>query len=92
LEEKLSEEELKQLVAWLESPAAKKFSAMGPDLINAMQKALIADTRGTVEPKIHALEESLSKKMGIAPAPAASSSAAAAAASGPKPAKAPAKN
>jgi hypothetical protein len=85
LEEKMSEEELKQLVTWLESPAAKKFNTLGPELINAMQKQLISDTRASVEPKIRALEESLRKKLGVA-APAAP-------ASGPKAGtKAPSKN
>jgi len=89
LEEKMSEEELKQLVTWLESPAAKKFNTLGPELINAMQKQLISDTRASVEPKIRALEESLRKKLGVAPSPAPAS----APASGPKAAtKAPAKN
>jgi hypothetical protein len=47
LDEKFSEDELKQLVAWLESPTAKKFNESAPVLLEAMQQKLVADTRGT---------------------------------------------
>jgi len=75
LEEKFSEDELKQLVAWLESSTAKKFNESAPMLLDAMQQKLVTDTRGTVEPKIKALETTLRKKLGLpaaAPSPAAS--------------------
>ncbi|MEZ0207341.1 DUF2059 domain-containing protein [Ideonella sp.] len=79
LDEKMSEDELKQLVAWLESPAAKKFNEVGPQMLNSLQEKLVADTKPTVEPKLRALEDSLRKKLGIngsaAPAPAASGAA-----------------
>ncbi|KAB0583538.1 DUF2059 domain-containing protein [Ideonella dechloratans] len=82
LEEKFSEDELKQLVAWLESPTAKKFNESAPVLLETMQQKLVADTRGTVEPKIRTLEGTLRKKLGL-PAAAPASPAASAA----KPAK-----
>lgn len=82
LEEKFSEDELKQLVAWLESSTAKKFNESAPMLLDAMQQKLVTDTRGTVEPKIKALETTLRKKLGL-PAAAPASPAASAA----KPAK-----
>lgn len=82
LDEKFSEEELKQLVAWLESPTAKKFNESAPVLLEAMQQKLVADTRGTVEPRIRTLESTLRKKLGL-PAAAPAGPAASAA----KPAK-----
>ena len=82
LEEKFSEDELKQLVAWLESSTAKKFNESAPMLLDARQQKLVTDPRGTVEPKIKALETTLRKKLGL-PAAAPASPAASAA----KPAK-----
>ncbi|MFZ2988738.1 DUF2059 domain-containing protein, partial [Ideonella sp.] len=75
LEEKMSEDELKQLLTWLESPAARKFNQLGPELLNGLQQQLVADTRGTVQPKLKTLEENLRKKLGL-PASAAPASTA----------------
>ena len=88
LEEKFSEEELKQLVAWLESHVSKKFHQAENDMQGVMAQKLVEDTRPTVEPKLRVLEQSLQKKLSngnpAAAAPAASSAAA-------KPAAAPKK-
>ena len=40
LEEKMSEDELKQLVAWLDSPAAKKYQQLGGEMQQAMAQKL----------------------------------------------------
>ena len=45
LEEKISEDELKQLVAWLDSPVNKKYQQLGPDMRNAFIQKLLT-TRG----------------------------------------------
>jgi hypothetical protein len=81
LEEKFTEDELKQLVVILESPVLAKFNAAGNDIQRALIEKVVADTRGTVEPKIRALEETIAKRLGVplagasggpaAPAPAA---------------------
>lgn len=77
LEDRFTEDELKQLATWLESSAARKFTQVGPDLSNALQQQLVADTRSAVEPKLRALEETLRKKLGVdqAAPPAAAASA-----------------
>lgn len=49
LMEKLSEDELKTIVAYLESPAAAKFQALGSDATNAWAKKVIEATRTPVE-------------------------------------------
>lgn len=72
LEERFSEDELKQLAAWLESPVARKYSQLGPDMESGLGQKLVADTRPTIEPKLKALEQSLSKRLGMGPANAAS--------------------
>ncbi len=79
LEEKFTEDELKQVVAFLESPAYVKFQKMGDDMQKVMIEKLVADTRTTIEPKVRALEQTVAKRLGVAgpqtsgagPAPAA---------------------
>lgn len=82
LEEKFSEEELKQLVAWLESPVSKKYQQSENEMQGALAQKLIEDTRPSVEPKLRQLEQNLQKMLGsgapvAAPAPGASKPAAA---------------
>ena len=47
--EKLSEDELKTIIAYLESPAAAKFQSLGPDATNAWAKKVIDATRPSVK-------------------------------------------
>lgn len=77
LEERLTEDELRQVIAILESPVNRKFQQMGPDMQKALGEKLIADTRSEVEPKVNALGQTVAKRLGIAPAakPAGSGSA-----------------
>jgi uncharacterized protein len=70
LEEKLTEDELKQIITWLESPASKKYQQMGNELQSALTQKLVADTRPAVEPKLKTLEAALQKKLGTGPASA----------------------
>jgi hypothetical protein len=75
LEEKLTEEELKQVITWLESSAAKKFAELGPEMQKGLGEMLVADTRPVIEPKLKALEQTLMKQMGISPAAASAPAA-----------------
>ena len=86
LEEKFTEDELKQVVAIVESPIYGKFQRMGDDMQRALIEKLIADMRPTVEPKIRALEETVGKRLGVTASGAAPAAPAAARASA-KPAK-----
>jgi hypothetical protein len=91
LEEKYSEEELKQLVAMLESPIYKKYQQGMPDLTKAYGQAVLKELEPAVQPKVVALQQSIGKALsdsaGAAapakPAPSAKPSAPAAS----KPAK-----
>jgi uncharacterized protein len=78
-EERFSEDELKQIIAWLEAPVSKRFSQIDGELGNAMVAKLVADSRPTVEPRLAALEQSIAKKLGMKPGSAASAPAAPAA-------------
>lgn len=71
LEEKFTEDELKQLAAWLDSPVSRKYQQFGGEMQRALSEPLIRDSRSTVEPKMRALEESLMKRLGITDAASA---------------------
>ena len=70
LEERFTEEELKQITAFLESPAVNKFQQLSGEMQKVLLEKVVADTKGVVEPKVMALEQSVSKRLGIV-APAA---------------------
>ena len=85
MEEKFTEDELKQLVAWLESPVNKKYAQLGPEIQNGFTQKLVAEARPTIEPKLQALEARVRASLGV-PAAAASSAAPKAATPAKKPA------
>jgi hypothetical protein len=64
LEEKFTEDELKQLLAWFESPVNKKYQQLGPEMQNGLAQKLVADTKPAIEPKLKALEQSIKKQLG----------------------------
>lgn len=66
-EQKFSEDELKQLVAWLESPVAKKVQQITPDMQKAVMDKLLAELRPTIEPKASAIGEKIGTKLGVMP-------------------------
>ena len=74
LEEKFTEEELKQLIAIIESPVNKKFTQMGGDFQKALGEKLVAQTQATVGPKVKALEQSIAGHLGLQTAPGAKAS------------------
>lgn len=72
LEEKLSEDELKALIAWLESPVSKKYQQLSVEVQPQLTQKVVAESRSSVEPKLRALDQSIAKKLGLPPAEAAS--------------------
>ena len=70
LEDKLSEDELRQLIAWLESPVKRKFEQLGPDARNGFIKQLLAESQPVVDPKLTALDGRIRVILGLPPAPA----------------------
>lgn len=71
LEEKFTEDELKQLASIVESPVYGRFQRLGDEMQKALADKLVADTRSTIEPKVRALEQTVGKRLGVAGAPAA---------------------
>lgn len=78
LEQRFTEDELRQLIAILESPINARYQALGLEMQRALGSKLVAETRATVDPKFKALEQSIQTRLRAA-------FAAAGAASGPGP-------
>lgn len=79
LEEKLTEDELKQIIAWIESPVRKKYEALSPEMRTSLGQRVLADVSPSLNPKLAALQERVvstlraaGAKIPKAPAPAAS--------------------
>jgi hypothetical protein len=69
LAERFSEEELRQIVAILESPARRKFEAMIPEMQKALGEQLAADTGPVIDPKLKALRERIGLRLRSAVTP-----------------------
>lgn len=70
LDEKFNEDELKQLIAWFESPVNKKYQQMGGEMQNALGQKLVAEMRGAIEGRLKTLEQGVAKRLGLSPQPA----------------------
>ena len=90
LEEKFTDDELKQLIAWLESSVNKKYLQLGPEMQSGFMQKLVAEARPLLDPKLQVLETKVRTALGV-PAGAPASAAPAAAASAPAKAAAPAR-
>jgi len=76
LEEKFTEDELKQLIAWFENPVNKKYQEIGPQMQNAFVQKLAAESAPVIDPKLQALDARLRVLLNAPPAqPPASSPA-----------------
>lgn len=58
-EEKFSEDELRQLIAWFESPLNHKFQQVFPDIQRAYLQKLATEARPLIEPSLRALEQKM---------------------------------
>ncbi|MBN8494822.1 MAG: DUF2059 domain-containing protein, partial [Burkholderiales bacterium] len=69
LEEKFSEDELKQLVAWFESPVNKKFQQVSGEMFGSFMQKLGTESRPLIEPKLQTLEQKVRTALGAPAAP-----------------------
>lgn len=76
LEEKFTEDELKQIVAWMESPVSKKFAQFGPEMQKALGDKLLAENGPVLDARFSALQQNVAKHLGVTVPSAASSPAA----------------
>jgi uncharacterized protein len=75
LDERLTEDEMRQVIAMLESPVIRKFQGMAGDMQRALTQRLVAETKADVEPKVRAMQQSVAKRLGISPPAGAASGA-----------------
>lgn len=88
LEERFSEDELRAIIAWFESPVNRKYQQAAAEMQNGFLQKLLPDARPLVDPKLQALEQKVRATLMAAAAPASGASGSSAAPS-PKPAGTP---
>lgn len=78
LDEKFTEDELRQLITWLESPVNKKFAEVAPQLQQSFTAKLIENNGKQLDEKFNALQATVGKQLGLEPQSGASAPKAAA--------------
>jgi hypothetical protein len=84
LEERFTEDELKQLAGWLESPVVRKYQQLIPDIQKGLVEKLAGDVRPTIEPKARAMQQAMADHLGLQQGGPAAPTPAKPAASAPK--------
>ena len=72
LDERFNEDELKQILAWAESPVSQKFGMTSVELQKALAQKVMAESAPTLEGRLKTLQASLAKQLGLQATPAAS--------------------
>ena len=78
IDERFTEDELRQIIAWIESPTSKKWGGAQPDLFKALAEKTMAESGPALEPRYKTLQQDIVKTLGLPPptqnkaAPAAS--------------------
>ncbi|HMR71899.1 MAG TPA: hypothetical protein PKA84_16895 [Rubrivivax sp.] len=65
LEDKLSEAELQEVLAVLQSPAWRKYQQLAPEMQRALGEKLVADVKPQLEPRLKALDRTMAGKLGM---------------------------
>ena len=76
LEERLNEDEMRQVIAMLESPVIRKFQGMAGDMQKALTEKLVGETKADIEPKVRAMQQTVAKRLGLPTQPASAPAAA----------------
>lgn len=72
LDERFNEDELKQILAWGESPVSQKFGLANVELQKAVAQKVVAEVSPTLEGRFKTLNMNIAKQLGLQPPPAAS--------------------
>ena len=75
LEERFNEDELRQVIAMLESPVIRKFQGMAGDMQKALTEKLVGETKADIEPKVRAMQQTVAKRLGLPAQPASAPAA-----------------
>ncbi len=70
MEEKFSEDELKQIITIIESPVYRRYQQAGAELEKALIDKLVAELRSVIDPKVRALDLALVARLGLPAKPA----------------------
>lgn len=62
-EQRFTEEELRQLLAILEAPVARRYQTTLGEMQRALGGRLVAETKGAVQPKLNALEQAVTQRL-----------------------------
>ena len=76
LEERFNEDELRQVIAMLESPVIRKFQGMAGDMQKALTEKLVAETKPDIEPRVRTMQQTVAKRLGLPAQPASAPAAA----------------
>jgi uncharacterized protein YqgV (UPF0045/DUF77 family) len=68
LEAKMTEDELKALLAWLESPVNKKYQQVAVEVRKTFTEKLLAELPAVLDPKLQALDGRIRVILGVPPA------------------------
>ena len=63
----MTEDELRQLITWLESPTAKKYQSLAVELRNNFSQKLVAEMPPILDPKLMALDGRIRTILGVRP-------------------------
>ena len=63
LAERFTEDELRQLIALMESPVRKKFDEINPELRRSLGEKVAAETRPVVDPKIQQMSQASGERL-----------------------------
>ncbi len=61
IDDKFSDDELKQLVTMLDSPVLKKYQTVLPELSKSLVEQVVSDARPQVDPKLQATQDAIRK-------------------------------
>lgn len=67
LEDKFTEDELKQLVTWFESPVNKKFTQLGAEMQGNFTQRVLTESAPAVDPKLQTLFKKVRVDLGVPP-------------------------
>ncbi len=70
LEERFTEDELKQIIAITESPVYRRYQQVGGELEKALIDKLVDELRSVIDPKVRALDQALVARLGLPVKPA----------------------
>jgi hypothetical protein len=73
LEERFTEDELRQVIQILESPVNRKFQGLAGEMQRSLGEKLMAEVRPLLEPRVRALDQTIARRLGITPPAAAGS-------------------